>query len=111
MAKIIEFPIENIVPDYMKRTEGIKLYYRYYKTASTAEREWTLQMIGMNLINSITNRKYLHTTAPQEMLELIGYAAAKRQTKTAKSYSKYYQKLSEILEKYGDELIKFAKEE
>ena len=110
MGKIIEFPIKSIMPDYMTKTEGIKLYYRYYKTTSAKEQEWTLQMIGLNLANSITNTKYLKTAAPQEMLELIAYAAAKRQLKTDKANSQYYRKLSELLEKYGEELMGFAKE-
>lgn len=108
MGKIIEFSIKKTIPDHLPHTEGIKLYYKYYKTAGSAEQEWTLQTIGLDLVNSFKNREYLDATTPQEMLELIGYAAAKRKLKTPKVTSKYYRKLAEILEKYGRELMEIA---
>ena len=55
------------------------------------------------------NRNFWKTTEPTDALELIGYASAKKILKTTKATADYYKKLSEIIEKYGLEVLKSAK--
>lgn len=107
MAKIIDF--KKVVEKKMKKVSTVDLYFKYFKTASECEQEWTMQMVGYDLKRSLTDTSYIKQLQPQEVLELYGLAAVKRQLKTAEATSQYYKKLSEIIEKYGERILKDVK--
>jgi hypothetical protein len=109
MGKIIEFPQKSIVPEHLPQTEGMELYFRFYKNCSGQLKEWILEKIGEDIAQTWNNRNFWKTTDPEDALELIGYASAKKILKTTKATADYYKKLSEIIEKYGLEVLKSAK--
>lgn len=109
MGKIIEFPQNSIVPDYLPQTEGMELYFRFYKNCSGQLKEYILERIGNDISQTWDNRNFWKTTEPTDALELIGYASAKKILKMTKATADYYKKLSEIIEKYGLEVLKSAK--
>lgn len=39
MGKIIEFPQNSIVPDYLPQTEGMELYFRFYKASAGTKQQ------------------------------------------------------------------------
>lgn len=103
MGKIIDF--QKAMAKKMRGTTMVDLYYMYYKTASEREKEWTTQMISYDLTKSLSDRKHIKLLQPQEVMELYGVAAAKRQLKTPEANVRYFKKLSEIIEKYGEEVL------
>jgi len=103
MAKIIDF--KKAIAKKMGRTQMVDLYYAYYKTASEQEKEWTIQMISYDLTKTLSDKKHIKILLPQEVMELYGVAAAKRQLKTPEANASYFRKLSEIIEKYGEEVL------
>jgi len=107
MAKIIDF--QKAIVKKMRGTPMVDLYYTYYKTASEQEKEWTTQMISYDLTKSLSDRKHIKLLLPQEVMELYGAAAAKRQLKTPEANARYFKKLSEIIEKYGEVVLTNAK--
>lgn len=103
MAKIIDF--QKAIAKKMRGTPMVDLYYTYYKTASELEKEWTMQMVSYDLTRSLSDRKHIELLLPQEVMELYGAAAAKRQLKTPEANARYFRELSEIIEKYGEEVL------
>lgn len=103
MAKIIDF--QKVIEKKMRRTSMIDLYYTYYKIASELEKEWIMQMVSYDLTRSLSDRTHIKLLLPQEVMELYGVAAAKRKLKTPEVNAKYFKKLSEIIEKYGEEVL------
>ena len=109
MGKIIEFPQKSIIPDHLPQTEGMELYFRFYKNCSGQLKEYILERIGNDISQTWDNRNFWKTTEPTDALELIWYASAKKILKTTKATADYYKKLSEIIEKYGLEVLKSVK--
>lgn len=56
-----------------------------------------------------TSREYQKRLEPKELLELLGLAAQKRKTKNTEANIQYFEKLSEIIKKYGMEVMGDAK--
>lgn len=99
-----------VPPENRKDPKGIRLYYQHYKVVTGIERKRIMQLIARDLgCTSIYEQSFLKNMTPQDALELIGYAAAKRNLKTTKAAVDYYNKLSEIIEKYGLGVTKNAK--
>lgn len=103
MGKIIEFTPK--MPEHIENTEGIRLYYKYYKTANEVKKNWITQTISMHLCNSIDDRSFIRKMEPQDVLELYGYAAARMITEKTQAVSAYYKKLGKVIEKYGIEVF------
>lgn len=103
MGKIIMFRAKQ--QKHTSNTKGVKLYYDYFKTASEVERNWTIQMISVELHKSTTDRSFTKIMSQQDVMELYGYAAAKRQTKQTWAISAYHKKLAEVISKYGIEVL------
>lgn len=102
MGKIIEFCELKL----KNEPEGIQMYYKFHKTSKGIEREADLQRIAKDIgCKSCYDRGFLKEMTPQDALELIGYAAAKRVMKNTKATANYYKKLAGIIDKYGLEVI------
>ena len=110
MGKIIEFP-RNIIPEQYPKTEGIEMYFRFYKNCSGRLK----RQILMNIEKDTTRKTYngegelWKKVEAQDGLELIGYASAKKIVGDTKTTAKYYKKLAEIIEKYSLEVLKSVK--
>lgn len=103
MGKIIEF--KPRVLNNVQNTDGVNLYYKYYKTASELEKTWIEQLIRMEFHGN----SFIKRISPQDVLELYGYTAAKRHIKQTWATVAYYKKIAEIIEKYGIEVLENVK--
>lgn len=109
MGKIIEFPQKSIIPDHLPQTEGMELYFRFYKNCAGSLRKRILQEIGEDIAQPLKNKDFMKDMSPQDALELIGYASAKKIVKDTKTTVKYYKKLSEVIERYGMKVLNRVK--